>query len=65
MFDYNTIKQQVLDYIEPHEKDYNVEQIVDDLRFVSRKWDVDVTSIDQFDSVEFQDILIANELEEQ
>lgn len=64
MFDYNAIKQQVLDYIESHENDYDVEQIVDDLRFASRKLDVDVTSVDQFDSVEFQDILIANELEE-
>ena len=65
MFDYNAIKQQVIDYLGEFVSDYDIDGIMDDLRFISRKWDTDVTSIDDFDSDEFQWVIACADLSEE
>ena len=45
MFDYSTIKQQVLDYVGEYEQDYDLDEVMDELRAI----EPDVQSIDDID----------------
>lgn len=60
MFDYATIKQQVIDSIETDErnsaKDYDIDAIMDELR------DMDIDSIDDADADTYWDIIARNAL---
>ena len=62
MFHYNAIKQQVIDYLGEFASDYDIDGIMDDLRLISRKCDSDITSIDDFDSDEFQRVIACADL---
>ena len=45
MFDYSTIKQQVLDYVGEYEQDYDLDEVMDEIRAI----EPDVQSIDDID----------------
>lgn len=62
MFHYNDVKQQVIDYLGEFANDYDIDGIMDDLRFISRKSDADITSIDDFDSDEFQWVIACGDI---
>ena len=45
MFDYSAIKQQALDYVGEYERDYDLDEVMDELRVI----EPDVQSIDDVD----------------
>lgn len=45
MFDYSTIKQQILDYVGEFERDYDLDEVMDEIRVI----EPDVQSIDDVD----------------
>lgn len=61
MFDYATIKQQVTDYVSEHERDYDLDGIMDELR-ERYDWITDVDDVDQDD---FLDIIERHDVSEQ
>lgn len=53
MFDYATIKQQVIDYISEYEQDFDIDAIMDELRDV----EPEIASIDDLDQDDFTAIV--------
>ena len=55
MFDYSTIKQQVLDYVGEYEQDYDLDEVMDEIRAI----EPDVQSIydiDRYDLLQRHDL---------
>lgn len=53
MFDYSTIKQQVIDYISEYERDFDIDAIMDELRDV----EPEIAGIDDLDQDDFTAIV--------
>lgn len=48
MFDYSKIKQQVIDYVGEYAEDFDIDEVMDELRGI----DPDVQSIDDVDDID-------------
>lgn len=59
MFDYSTIKQQVLDYVDEFESDFDIDAVMDEIRDLCHETGLDY---DDIDSETIDEILQRNDI---
>lgn len=61
MFDYNAIKNDVINYLGQYADDFDIDEVVDALRTYAYGTDDDYTTIDDFSDSVFDDALAMGE----